>query len=199
MSHAIQERIRQYFQTGESGEVAQAQNEKVVHLLTPELFNGDWERFVGIATHLYLNAQPEYLEQQAERLAAEAQKPNAPLADICYCWEGIGKAALPYITPLFTAATPDVCFAAAQAAAHIGDRAAQDILINIARTPKHPFQINAVQVLGQLPRSEYIHNMVASLLDNSDPAVRIEAYKIWPATPTGASGRCRSANRSGWT
>jgi len=90
----------------------------------------------------------------------------------------LGNDALPIIAPLMTSSSPDVAFAAARAAAFLGDPSAQQVLLEMARTRHHPFQINAVQVLGALPSSPSINQMLRSLLDSDEDLVRIEAYRV---------------------
>ena len=43
------------------------------------------------------SANPSTAAAKARQLADEAVKPDAPLFDISYCWEGLGKVALPVI------------------------------------------------------------------------------------------------------
>jgi hypothetical protein len=157
--------------------IAAAKDEGLVLVQVPASFHGDWQHFSGIFMHMYLDSRPEVLAVKAKKLADEATKPNAPLQDISYAWEAIDKPALPYITPLMSNQNPDVAFAAARAAAYIGDSSAQDVLVRIATTPNHPFQINAVQVLGDLPKSPAITSELRKLLDCDQNLVRVEAYR----------------------
>ena len=99
--------------------------------------------------------------------------------DISYCWEAIGTPALDVIEPLMTSDRPDLVFAAARAAAYIGsDPASIATLVRIASTRGDPFQINAIQVLGDLPQSPAISSELRKLLDSDQNLVRIEAYKV---------------------
>ena len=82
-----------------------------MHLYVPKAYGGDWEHFVGVATHLYLNADPAFLTLKAKQLAEEAVKPDSKLEDISYAWEAIGPAAVPFITPLLSSPQQDVQFA----------------------------------------------------------------------------------------
>jgi hypothetical protein len=174
-SRVIEGRINQRFQ---DTSVARAFDEGLIQLFVPESFHGDWEHFLGVATHLYLPNTPAFNVAMAKRLADEAFKPNAPLLDISYAWEGLDTAALPIITPLMTSDSPEISFVAARAAAFIGDTSAQDVLLQMARTKHHPFQIDAVKVLGELPSSPSINLMLRSLLDSDEDLVRIEAYRV---------------------
>jgi hypothetical protein len=190
MSRAIEGRINQQFQavadraskTGLQSPmvVAEAQDEGVIALYVPRAFAGDWEHFAGVVSHLFLNASPEFGAVKARQLAEAAVQPDAPLADISFCWEGLGAAAMPSVTPLMTHADPAVAFAAARAAAVIGDPSggAQHTLARIAGTADHPFQITAIQVLGRLPATTELNHRLRALLGSDQALVRIEAYKV---------------------
>lgn len=173
----IEGRINQHFSS--EGKVAEAKNEAIMHLTVPVAFHGDWERFIGVAMHLYLDGRPEILAVKAHDLAMEALKPNAPLQDISFAWEAMGEAALPSITPLMNPRyAQDVQFAAARAAAFIGDPGAPTALVRIAATPGNPFRADAVRTLGSLRTNPGAERMLRQLLDSDSALVRIEAYKV---------------------
>jgi|SRR5665213_364510 len=176
-SRYIEQRIIERFQ---DTTVAAAQDEGIIQIFVPYSYRGDWRHFSKVVTHLYLTNTPEGLAAKARMLAVEAQKPGAPLDDISYCWEAIGPAAMPFVSPLLTDKRPEVAFAAARAAAFIGDQsgAANAVLLEMARTPNHPFQISAVQALGGMAPSASINQMLHQLLDSDRTLVRIEAYKV---------------------
>jgi hypothetical protein len=48
----------------------------------------------------------------------------------------------------------------------------------MAHTPDHPFQLAAVQVLGELPSSPAVNRMLRQLLDSEETSVRLEAYRV---------------------
>ena len=180
MSRYIEDRIDNRFQEIKPDTIAAAQDEAIVQFYVPMSYNGDWEHFSGVVTHLYLNNSTEFATVKARELADEAIKPDAPLMDISYCWEGLGKSALPVIREreLMSHANPDVAYAAARAAAFLGDQSAPQVLVNMARTKGHPFQINAIQVLGALQSSPAINEMLRPLLNSDETLVRLEAYKM---------------------
>jgi Flagellar P-ring protein len=182
-SRSVESRINYRFQTPDRfrDPTALAQDEGYIHLYVPRNFRGDWQHFLGICTHLYMNADHGFLALKAKELAEEAVKPNAYLEDISYCWEAIGEPAVPFITPLLSSPQQEVQYAAARAAAFIGDQFGQDMLVQIARTPGHAFQVNAVRTLGELPDSPLINASLATLLDTNESLVRIEAYKVLAA------------------
>ena len=160
---------------------AAAQDEAIVRVSIPPRFRGDWNHFSGLMLHLYYDSSPQFVAQKAQELAQEAVLPNAPLLNISYCWEGLGAKALPFITPLMTHEKPEVAFAAARAAAFLGDASAPLALAAMARSDQHPFQLNAVQALGALDPSPAISGMLRQLLESNQNTVRIEAYRVLAA------------------
>jgi hypothetical protein len=163
--------------------VAEAKDEGRIEFFVPRAYGGDWEHFAGVVTHLYLDSSPEFATNKAKQLAEAAVKPGAPLLDISYCWEGLGSHALPFCSKLMSHSDPAVAFAAARAAAFIGDPsyAAQETLTRMASARGHPFQISAIQVLGKLPASAALNDMLRRLVDSPEALVRIEAYKVLAA------------------
>lgn len=159
--------------------VAEAQDEGIVSLYVPKSFDGDWDHFINVVQHLYRDGSPRFAAEQARILADEAVKPNAPLRNISYAWEGLGKPVLPFIVPLMDATkyAPDVTYAAARAAAYLGDAVAPEALLAMARTPDHAFQIAAAQTLATLPNSPNHNRMLRALLDSAQTPVRVTAYK----------------------
>ncbi|HEX2971123.1 MAG TPA: flagellar basal body P-ring protein FlgI [Tepidisphaeraceae bacterium] len=175
LARACEAVIDQYFS---DEKVANTQDEGKVDLFVPHRFNGDWEHFIGVATHLYFDRSQGAIATKAQLLAQEAQKPNAPLMDISYCWEGLGPEVVPFIQPLYTHASPDVAFAAARAGVYVSDAGAEEAMLEMARTEGHPFQLNAVKALGGLPQSTRIERMMTQLLSAKNALVRVEAYRV---------------------
>ena len=187
MSRQIERRIEQRFQKladrlkpNNLMGLAEAQDEGVVNFYVPLSYDGDWQHFAGVITHLYLYDSPEYSTQKATELAEEAIKPDARLMDISYCWEGLGAPALAVIRDreLMAHKSPDVSFAAVRAAAFLQDHTAPMILCQMARDDNHPFQLNAIQTLAGLKNSPVINEQIRPLLDNERTLVRLEAYKL---------------------
>jgi len=181
VSRRIGRRIAEFF--AESDTIAAASyDEAIVNMVVPKSFKGDWEHFAGVATHLYLLSDPGSVNKRAKALAEAALKPDAPLMDISYAFEGLGTEALPFLRPLMQSNKPDVAFAAIRAAAFIGESTAPSALVQIARTPSHPFQINAVQVLGAMRTTPAVNGKLRELLNTDQAQVRIEAYRVLAAS-----------------
>ena len=71
-----------------------------------------------------------------------------------------------------------MAFAAARAAAFLGDEAARRALLRMALDPQQHNQVEAVRVLAELPDSQEVDQMIAQLLDSDRADVRIEAYRL---------------------
>jgi hypothetical protein len=177
MARNIESRVNEAFH---QDKVCTAFDEGYCQLWLPESYQGDWEHFAKVVSHLYLQGSEAFGRAKARQLVIEARKPGAPLQDISYCWEGLGTYAMPELAPLLVDAPEDIRFAAGRAAAYIGDPsgAALHTLFDIARTSHSPFQVAAVQVLGRVPNSRAVNQLLRDLLDSDETTVRIEAYNI---------------------
>lgn len=174
VAREIEYRLDDYFQ---NSAYASAVDDGVVKIMMPTSFNGDWEHFIGVVQHVFFNNAPQYQTLKAQQLAEEAVKPDAPLLDISYSWEALGVNALPFVTPLMTHERPEVAYAAARAAAFLGDTSSLSVLTNIAKSQDNPFRLNAVGTLAMLPQSPVISGMLRSLLSSDQMLVRLEAYR----------------------
>jgi hypothetical protein len=157
--------------------VATTQDEGIVNVFVPVSFSGDWEHFIKICSHLYIDGSPEVGVAKARMLAAEAVKKDAALMDISLCWEGIGESALPFIQPLYAHENADVAYAAARAGAYMGDAAAAQSLSQMGKTEGHPFQVNAAKTLADLPASPRNDRIMSELVSTRNALVRIAAYQ----------------------
>ncbi len=174
LARYIERRLDERFQ---NRDIAQAKDEAIIQFVVPPAYGRDWEHFMNVVTHLYLDAGPQRAPYLAQRLAEEAVKPDALLMDISYCLEGLGQAAIPAIHPLLTHPQPDVAYAAARAGAFLGDQPSIAALMQMASNDRNPFQLNAVEALGKLPYSPMLATMLRRLLDSEQALVRVEAYR----------------------
>jgi hypothetical protein len=163
---------------------AVAKDEGEVWLYVPRSYGTDWEHFVGVAMHTYFNGNADFASLQAKKLAelATEQGDKAPLLDISYCWEALGQPAVPALATLYTHSNQQVSYAAARAGAFLGDLGAQETLARIARTANHPFQTDAVAILGKLPSTAQLRLTLRGLLDSDQMFVRVAAYKAMLAS-----------------
>jgi hypothetical protein len=158
-------------------DAATAEDEGTVYVRVPPSYRGDWEHYAGVVLHTFYNSDSGFAAMKSRQLAEEAVKPNAPLLDISYTFEALGKPALPALEPLLTHPNHEVAFAAARAAAFIGDTSAESALASMAADAANPFRISAVQTLAALPSAPSINMMLRDMLKFDDALVRVEAYK----------------------
>jgi hypothetical protein len=159
-------------------DIAAAQDEGRILVRVPPRFKGDWEHFSNVVLHTYYNGTSQvFAATKSRQLADEMQKPDAPLRNLSYALEALGKPALPAIIPLYAHSDPEVSFAAVRAGAFIGDISADEALLQIASNPANPFRINAVQTLARLPNSPSVNSVLRQLLSGNEPMVRVEAYR----------------------
>jgi len=180
LARAIESRVNEYYH---QDRVCTAYTGARCQLWVPPSYHGDWEHFSKLVMHLFMNGGSEaFARAKARALIAEARKPGAPLQDISYCWEGLGSYALAELAPLLadSSAPADVRFAAARAAAYIGDPsgAAERALFAVAQTDGSEFQLPAVEVLGRVENSPAVNRLLRELLDSDKTTVRIEAYNV---------------------
>lgn len=195
-ARAIERRINQRFQgvadrasqVGGLPAMAAAQDEALINFYVPRSYKGNWEHYAGVVKHLYLRSDPGFLATKAVELGDAAVTPNAPLENISYALEGIGEPALGVLSKLMKNPSPDVAYAAARAAASIGDETgeARDLLVTMAKTPEHPYRISAVKVLAEMSNSLEIAQYLRQLVNCDSVPVRIEAYKALAERGDGA-------------
>lgn len=190
VARVIEHRINQRFQAMAdkarkdvmpiTNHVAAALDDGVVEVYVPKAMHGDWEHFMGVVDGLTLNDNPAVLVARAKQLTEEAVKPDAPLREISYALEAIGEPAMQFVAPLMVHPNADVSYAMARAALFIGDPsgAAQTTLLRIAHNDAHPFQLPAIQALGQLTPSPERNQKIRELLNSKNTLVRTEAYKV---------------------
>lgn len=189
ITRAVEAQINQRFQAvadkprqdGKGLCVAEAQDEGYLHLYVPVVYQGNWEHFVAVVNRLYMNITPALAAVKAQELTNEATRPNALLEDISYALEGLGPVAVPYIAPLLSNPSPDVQYAAARAGAYLRDTNSENTLMRIAGTVGHPFRVNAINILGELPFNSEIARALVPCLESDESLVRIAAYKVLSA------------------
>ncbi len=194
MARIIEQRIQERFQaatvvsTYQGSRVAAAHDDSDIYIYIPQNLEIDAEHFGALVTHLYLSPSNDFAMLKARELVQIAQKDRekAPLLDISYCWEGLGKSALQEIRVLYSNDSADVAYAAARAGAYLGDITAHEALMQMARNKDNPFQVNAVRVLGEVPRTSRISALLHELIDTDQNLLRIEAYKAMIATNDGS-------------
>ena len=184
LARMVEQRINYHFGLP----VAAAQDEAVVRLEMPtegpwaNRGPGDWQHFVGVATHLYFaGGNDAFAATAAKRLADAARQGNLSqdeLESLSYALEGLGQVALPQIVPLMADPDPAVAFAAQRAAAHLNQSAAADALLAAANDSANPYGVRSARELGRVEGGgRSLVRRVRGLLDSGNPQVRVAAYE----------------------
>jgi len=172
MSRMVEDRLNIAFR---SKKAATAHDEGLVFLRVPSAYEGDVEHFTNVALHTYFNSEPSFVVTKAREIARAAELPDAPLGNISYALEALGVPALPVMQEMMARTNPEIAFAAARAAAFVGDPSAPTALAAMARVKSHPFRLNAIDALSKLPSSPAINQLLRPLVDDADAQVRIAA------------------------
>lgn len=175
VARAIEFRIQNKFN---DKAVARMMDESKIYTYVPLRYEGDWQHFLGVAMHLYINQGPGFGAMKAKELADEALKPGAMLNNISYAWEGLGDDALPFVRRLYGEKAQDVAFAAARAGACIGDDSAAEALRDMAMTEGHSYQVEAIKTMRFLSDSPRINSLIKQVLQVKNAQAKIEAYRI---------------------
>ncbi len=174
MARRIERRLNERF--GQNPPVAQAMSKGYLTLATPLPFAEQPRRFMELATHLYLENTPGQVERKLIALSEELDGSDQTLSHISLVWEGMGRAVIPHIQPLYAHASAAVRFYAARAGLRLKDVTALPVMGQIATAPEDPHRLLAVRELG---RCEYPQaaRQLAALLDSEDQELRIAAYE----------------------
>ena len=179
VARAIEQRIINRF--GDP-KVAAAHDEGLVQLFVPTyLYGSDWQHFIGVVTHTYLNASPEFAAAKARQLVIEAAEAGCT-ADGYFLLLGRHRPAGPAVhcaaagkpNSRMCSLPPPVPLPASEI--HPAQRRRR--CWRLRRPATTLIQLNAVQTLGSLPHSAAVDHMLRLLLDSEKALVRIEAYKI---------------------
>ncbi|MEM7807038.1 MAG: flagellar basal body P-ring protein FlgI [Planctomycetota bacterium] len=184
----IEDRINFHF--GRVGGVAKARDEAVIELRLPtsgpyaSTAPDAWRNFVGVATHLYLRggntAFAVNKARQLEEAARAADGDGEILRHVTLAWQGLGADALPVVAPLIADDDPHVRFHAARAAAALQQRAALEVLGQIAGDANDPYNVAAAESLGDFAPTVAARRLARDLLSESrsgNDQVRIAAYE----------------------
>ncbi len=171
----IQDRINSQFSG--SVKVADAVSPSFIQLEVPAEYHDDTGHFLSLVRSLYLTRDPAFEATRASALAEEIVNPTAPHAQIAYCFEGLGRAALPKLNELYTHGKDYVSFHAAVAGVRLGDYVACDCLAVHATKTDGEYRYQAIRALGEATGVGAAAVTLRRLLHDSDPRVQIAAYE----------------------
>jgi flagellar basal body P-ring protein FlgI len=171
----IQDRINARF-PGPS-KTADAISPSFVQLHMPPEFHDDTGHFLSLVRSLYLTRDPQFETGRARALAEELAHSAAPHAQIAWCLEGLGRAAVPALAELYTHPKDDVSFHAAVAGLRLQEHIACDAMTMHAENPRSAFRFQAIRALAEAKGMAPAGIALRKLLNDDDPRVQIAAYE----------------------
>jgi hypothetical protein len=174
LARDIERRVNERF--GQQPAAAEAMSRGYVMLHTPTAYTRDPAHFLALARFVQIDNRPIVIERKLSALTPLMIAGQTPRESIALVWEGLGRAVLPELQPLYAHPDPAVRYYAARSGLRVGDNDAISALGAIAATPEHPFRLYAVRELGEATSPQAgVH--LAPLLDDADQEVRIAAYE----------------------
>ena len=171
----IQDRINARF-SGPT-KTADAMTPSFIQLRVPSEYHEDTGHFLALVRGLYLPRDPSFEATRVRALAEEIVHPTAPHAQIALCFEGLGRAALPALSALYTHPKEYVSFHAGVAGMRLGDHIAGDCLSMHATNPASEYRFAAIRALGEAKGLGGAAITLRTLLDDADPRVAVAAYE----------------------
>ncbi len=172
----IERLVNERFTTDEDKKVAEAKTSAMVDLHIPPAWRDDYRHFLELVMHLYLVGGPGGNERHARQLARAIVLPTARHEDIALVWEAMGKQVLGVILEHYTSDNQAAAFYAARTGLRLGDAMALDPMIEIAQRPS-PFQIAAVEALGDASQFRQVARKIKWMLSSTDELLRVAAYE----------------------
>jgi hypothetical protein len=163
--------------------VAIGQSHAVVELAIPPSYRGRKDLFLEHVLHTTLNVDATALRRKARDLAEEITHPDAEFESIGAAWEAIGRIVLPEIKALYLHPLPAANFCAGRAGMRLGDSAGMEAVAKHALDPKSPFRFEAIDALGAAVNIHGAGEHLRKLLDDSDPIVRLRAFRALRRRP----------------
>ena len=184
IANMIQDRINSKF--GSQEKIASARHPSLVDLKIPSDRRQDYVHFLQVVLHVSLVGAPEQEEAQARRLARAILLPTARGDDIGLTWEAMGRQVLPVVRELYTSDNAAAAYYALRTGLRLGDGLAAEPMMRLAQRDGSPFQIEAVEELGQAKPFLQSTPVLRDLLSSPNELVRVAAYEA--LTARGSAG-----------
>lgn len=174
LARRIEGRLNERF--GHRPRTAEALSRGVIQVHTPPGWATRPERFIDLASHLYVRDDPSFLELRLREASEHLEAPEVDLEHVALIWESIGRQALPRVQPLYDHPNPVIRYYAARSGLRLRDAMALPVVAQIALTADHPQRLLAIRELRESDFPQAAHRL-APLLDSEDFEVRIAAYE----------------------
>ncbi len=159
----------------DEGPSARGRNNTSIAVRVPRNYKEKPEEFVTLLRFLQIDqAFPqEYAKRYADALKAQPQLAE----ELSWSLQAVGRAATPFLSPLYE--NPEFLprMAALRAGAKLGDARATPFLIQMARSGPTSLRTEAIEFMGTLGPSPQINMALRELVDAQELEVRVAAYE----------------------
>ena len=171
----IQRRINQRF--GGAGRIANAKNPSNIELIVPARYLDSYQHFLQLVIHLPLQAGPGRWEARAKEVAEEMKKVGANHNGLALVWEAMGGQIAGVCRTLYASKHLPVAFYSARTGLRMRDQMAGEVLIRLAETAGSPYQVPAIEELGDHRWLSRSVPALRRLVNDKSELVRIGAYE----------------------
>jgi len=175
----ITDRINERFPSPPEADArtAEAQTQLFVDLNIPPDYRSRPREFVRLVQHLYTQRAPDFVTNQAQRLAEEVKQDPAKATAVSLAWQALGKGVIPIIRRYYEADSRELRLAALEAGARLEDERASQSLDELADHDDPAVRQAVAESLVHLPESLTGSRTLRRLLDDETREVRITAYE----------------------
>lgn len=183
-SGAIANRINERFPAppNEKIKTANAKTDVFIDLSVPPRFRRSPREFLELVGSLYLQGGEGFEVRQTQRLANALRKNPEAAQDVALAWKAMGRVALPELRKLYNDPNERLRLTALDAGAWLGDGKVTDYIEPLAISADPVMRAEAATILAQLPQDRDAERILASLLDDTSMAVRLQAYNSLAGT-----------------
>ncbi|PKL44975.1 MAG: hypothetical protein CVV39_08130 [Planctomycetes bacterium HGW-Planctomycetes-1] len=172
MAANIRNRINQRF----GRDVASAVSPEIIYLSVPEKFKNRKVRFIELIKSLYITTaavtESEHINSLIAGLGSGKDREKYETAI-----EAVGKNAIDELLPLLDSDNEQMKFSAAKCLLAVGNDSGLKILREHAQDSSSPFQIPAIQAVGEYARKNDATSLMRRLARENNFDVRYNAYK----------------------
>jgi flagellar basal body P-ring protein FlgI len=156
---------------------AEAQNDVLIRLNIPPTYANRTERFVRLIQHLFTQRTPNFASRKARQLAEALKADPERSESIALAWQALGRTIVPVLRQYYTAEALPLKLAALDAGAALKDERASRHLRTVSQHPDAEIRQRVARILLHLPESTRGSQTLKRMLNDTNRAVRIEAYE----------------------
>ncbi|MGD9688449.1 MAG: flagellar basal body P-ring protein FlgI [Phycisphaerales bacterium] len=180
-SHARAASIQQAINTrfppgpGDEGQIARGRNNSSIAVRVPRSYRDNPMEFVMLVR--YLQVDPSFPQEYAKRYADALRVQPEMAEELSWSLHAVGRAAVPFLPPLYDTAEFLPRIAALRAGAKLRDPRTAPHLIAMARRGPTALRTEAIELLADLGPDAQTNMALRQLVDDAELEVRVAAYE----------------------